>query len=75
MLVVKGGRIVEQGTYEELDRPGSALSELTKQEERVSSLEKELANLTARADSTDQPQQLTTDISTSLAREYLSKAV
>lgn len=32
VLVVKGGRIVEQGTYEELDRPGSALSELTKQD-------------------------------------------
>ena len=32
VIVVKGGRIVEQGTYAELDRPGSALSELLKQD-------------------------------------------
>lgn len=32
VIVVKGGRIVEQGTYAELDRPGSALAELLKQD-------------------------------------------
>ncbi len=32
VIVVKGGRIVEQGTFAELDRPGSALSELVKQD-------------------------------------------
>ena len=32
VIVVKGGRIVEQGTYAELDRPGTALSELIKQD-------------------------------------------
>jgi ABC-type multidrug transport system fused ATPase/permease subunit len=32
VIVVKGGRIVEQGTYAELDRPGTALTELLKQD-------------------------------------------
>jgi len=32
VIVVKGGRVVEQGTYDELDRPGSALTELLKQD-------------------------------------------
>jgi putative ABC transport system ATP-binding protein len=32
VIVVKGGRVVEQGTYAELDRPGSALTELAKQD-------------------------------------------
>jgi putative ABC transport system ATP-binding protein len=32
VIVVKGGRIVEQGTFAELDRPGSAFAELVKQD-------------------------------------------
>ncbi|MSP48668.1 MAG: ATP-binding cassette domain-containing protein [Alphaproteobacteria bacterium] len=32
VIVVKGGRIVEQGSYAELDRPGTALTELIKQD-------------------------------------------
>ncbi|MBM3534600.1 MAG: ATP-binding cassette domain-containing protein [Alphaproteobacteria bacterium] len=32
VIVVKGGRVAEQGSYAELDRPGSALAELLKQD-------------------------------------------